>query len=82
MAVDVSAPGYQHHHEELLLAAGQDREINVQLDAEIPPRPWFKQWYVWTPVSILVIGTIAGITIDLTTHQGPVPGSLGLGKVE
>ena len=66
----------------LLLAAGQDREIQVQLDPEAQPRPWYKEWYVWTPISIVVVGTIAGIAIDLGTHQGPIAGTLGLGKAE
>jgi tetratricopeptide (TPR) repeat protein len=75
--LDVSAPGFLAHREELTLGVGQDRALTIRLDA-MPA--WYRHWYVWVPASVVIVGAITAITIDLTTKQGPIPGSLGLGK--
>jgi tetratricopeptide (TPR) repeat protein len=77
--LDVSAPGFLNHHEELVLGADQERSLAVHLDAKAK---WYSHWYIWVPVSIVVVGVATAITVDQTTHQGPLQGSLGLGKAQ
>jgi PEGA domain/Tetratricopeptide repeat len=77
--LDVTAPGFQHHREELMLGAGQDRSISIQLDAT--PH-WYGRWYVWGPAAAVVAGIVTTILVVETTHQGPLQGSLGLGKAQ
>jgi len=77
--LDVSAPGFEHHREELMLGADQDRLIAVQLDET--PR-WYRHWYVWVPVAVVVAGVATTIIVAETTHEGPLQGTLGLGKAQ
>jgi tetratricopeptide (TPR) repeat protein len=77
--LDVSAPGFLAHREELTLGVGQDRDLTIRLD-KMPA--WYRHWYVWGPASVVIVGTLTALTIDLTTKQGPIPGSLGLGKAQ
>lgn len=77
--LDVTAQGYLTHREEVTLGAGQDRDLAIHLD-EMPR--WYRHWYVWVPASVVIVGAISAVTIDLTTKQSPIPGSLGLGKAQ
>ncbi len=82
--LDVSAAGYQHRHDELVVTAGQRRVVTVLLDKEIEEHRWYQKWYVWTPIVIVVVGVAAGLTLELGTHQSPIDGTLspGVGNVQ
>jgi hypothetical protein len=77
--LDVTAPGFEHHREELMLGAGQDRLIAVHLDAT---PSWYHHWYVWGPTAAVLAGIATTIIIVETTHENPLQGTLGLGKAE
>ena len=79
--VVVTAPGYAPYRSELVVAAGQARELIVTLDLPPPPpgdtRPVYRRWWFWAGVGVLAAG--AGTVLLLPEHtQEPLPGSLGL----
>jgi hypothetical protein len=74
--LEVSAPKYELHREELVVAVGQTREVPVRLEHTIVKRPWYQEWYVWTPIAAVVAGTAIGLGVGLGTRQSPVEGTL------
>lgn len=53
--------GYIDHTQELLVVAGQDREVAIELKVLPPPpkpKPIYKQWWLWTGAAV----TAAAIT--------------------
>lgn len=52
--------GYHVTKQEAVLIAGQDRSLTIELTAIPPPPPWYKRWYTWTVVSLVVAGAVAG----------------------
>ena len=77
--LEVSAPKYDLHREELVVAAGQSREVPVRLERTVVKTPWYKEWYVWTPIAAVVAGTAIGLGVGLGTRQDPIPGTLAPG---
>jgi hypothetical protein len=80
--LEVVAPRYVTHREELVVAAGQVRSVDVRLERVREPR-WYQQWYVWTPIALVVAGSV-GAGIAFGTHEGPIAGTLapGAGKIQ
>ena len=57
--------GYLDHTQELVVTAGQDREVAIELFAVPPPprpRPIYKQWWLWTGVAVTA-GAVTGLVI-------------------
>jgi hypothetical protein len=82
-ALEVVAPKYAPGRQELVIAAGQTRTVNVQL--ELPPKkaPLYTKWYLWTPIAAVLAGAAIGLGVGLGTRQDPLTGTLdpGLGGV-
>jgi hypothetical protein len=80
--LEVSAKGYQPYRSELVVAGGQMRTVNVIL--ELPPSPakekFYKKWYFWVPVAVVVAGAVAvGVAVPLTQKPSPLVGTLDPG---
>jgi len=61
--------GYHVAKQEAVVIAGQDRAVTLDLVAIPPPPPWYKRWYTWTVVSLLVAGGVgAGVGGYYATH--------------
>jgi hypothetical protein len=74
------ATGYQVHREELLIAPGQVRDVNVQLKRP----PIYKRAALWVPVAIGIVGVAAAVAVPLALQQyntnNLVVGTLAPGK--
>jgi hypothetical protein len=77
--LEVSAPGYETHREELTIAGGQDREIPVTLDKVkvVEVDHWYAKWYFWTPIAVVAAGGVALYAV--TRHDDPLQGTLAPG---
>jgi hypothetical protein len=82
--LEVAAPHYLLHREELVVAAGQTRSVQVTLLADIPPKRFYQKWYFWTPIVAVVAGAAVATGVVLGTRQSPVEGTLspGIGGVQ
>jgi hypothetical protein len=78
--VEVTAPGFAPNRTELVIAAGQIREVTMTLE---PPstaadtRPFYHRWWFWTGVGVAVASTATVLLLPERT-QGPIPGNLGI----
>jgi hypothetical protein len=80
--IEVNAKGYQPYRGELTVAGGQVRTVNVTL--ELPPAPqkekFYKKWYFWVPVAVVVAGAVAvGVGVAVTQKPAPLVGTLDPG---
>jgi hypothetical protein len=80
--IEVAAKGYQPYRGELTVAGGQMRDVKVIL--ELPPaqskEKFYKKWYFWVPVGVVVAGAIAvGVGVGLTQKPSPLVGTLDPG---
>jgi hypothetical protein len=83
--LEVWSSGYETHREEVLVAAGQDRFVQISL--KHPPVKFYKKSAFWVPI-VVVVGAAAavslgvGLTYGITT-EGALKGTLnpGIGKV-
>jgi hypothetical protein len=79
--LEIAAPKHVTHRSELVIAGGQVRTVDVQL--EKPKKKVYEQWYFWAPISLVVAGGLGlGLGLGLTP-EGPLPGTLqpGVGQV-
>jgi hypothetical protein len=61
--------GYEKSRTELVLAAGQERALTVELVPLSPPPKWYKRWYTWTAVAVVAAGAVAaGVGGWYATH--------------
>lgn len=64
--------GHEMARAELVLTAGQSRDLLVELAPLPPPTKWYKRWYTWTLAGVLVAGAVgAGVGGYIATHPGP-----------
>ena len=84
--LEVVADNYQTKREELVVAAGQTRQIEVSLDRVArPKKAWYKNWYVWGGAAAVLGGVaVCGLAGCFDTQQGPIEGTLspGAGAVQ
>lgn len=79
--VEVAASGYATNRREVMVAAGQFRTVEVNLEKS--STPIYKKWYFWVPlIAVVAGGTATGLVLGLTP-QSPLDGTLNpkLGKV-
>lgn len=78
--LEVAAPSYKRHRTELVVNAGQTREVSVPLDRDIPPKqPWYMNKYVWAGAAAVVVGGII-IGVAASGTEAPIDGTLGSGS--
>ena len=76
--LEVSAAKYAIHREELVIAAGQAREVTVVLSAALHKPRIYERWYFWTPLVLVVAGVGVGLGVGLSQPQ-PLAGTLSPG---
>ncbi len=61
--------GWHPTKQEALLTAGQERTVTVELAVIPPPPKWYKRWYTWTIVGVLVAGAVAtGVGVSIANQ--------------
>jgi hypothetical protein len=67
--VRATLKGWDNAKQEVVLIAGQERAVTVEL---VPPTKWYKRWYTWV-IPIVVIGAAVGGGIGgyNATHAAP-----------
>ena len=75
--LEVSAPGWATQRTELVVAGGQNRNVDVFLDKPPHRARVYEKWWFWT-LGVVVLGGVAtAIAIPLaSTTQPPLPGTL------
>lgn len=78
--LEVSAAKYETQRSELVLTAGQSRDIDVTLKKT---EHLYQKWYLWAPIGLVAAGAAVGLGVGLTQTEGPIAGTLnpGAGKV-
>lgn len=85
--LEVIADNYQTRRDELVVAAGQTRQLDVTLDKIVrQKKAWYKHWYVWAGAGAVLVGGATACTLAgcFDSRQSPVEGTLapGAGGVE
>jgi hypothetical protein len=85
--IEVTAPNYEPRRDELVIAAGQTRDVAMTLTKIVrPSKPWYGKWYVWTGIGAVVLGGTGACALAgcFDTTQAPLEGTLspGAGGVE
>ena len=55
--VRASLKGWQDAKQEVVLIAGQERAVTIEL---VPPTKWYKRWYTWTIPIVVIAGAVLG----------------------
>jgi hypothetical protein len=65
--------GFEKARMEVVLTAGQERAVTVELSKVTPSTKWYKRWWVWTLVGgVVAAGAVAGgVGGYIATHPGP-----------
>lgn len=78
--LEVSAPGYNPTRQEIVVEAGNDRAVTVELAKPPRKKRVYEQWYFWTPIVLVVGGAVAtGLALGLSSTEGPLRGTLNPG---
>lgn len=74
--LQLSAAGRQSYQGELVVSAGQHRQLLIPLEL-LKKERFYHKWWFWTLTALAVGGATAGIAIPLSTRtQAPLPGTL------
>lgn len=65
--LEALAEGYKPYRFELTVAAGQERDVNFELEKL---RPFYKAWWFWTTVGVVVAGGVVGAVLGSRTTPG------------
>ena len=81
--LEVAKEKYLPARQELVIAAGQARDVNVVLEMPVKKTPAYKQWWPWTILGVVVAGAAVGLGVGLTQKPSPLTGTLqpGVGNV-
>jgi hypothetical protein len=75
--LEVSAPGWATQRTELVVAGGQNRNLDVYLEKPPHRTRVYEKWWFWTLGVIVVGGAATAIALPLaTTTQPPLQGTL------
>lgn len=77
--LEVTAPGYAASRSELMIAAGQSRDVTITLDLPPPPadtRPIYRRWWFWTGVGVAAAAVGTALLVPERT-QPILAGTLG-----
>lgn len=74
--VEVSAPGYQTQQRALVLAAGQNPTMAVELARAAVKTPVSRRWWLWTAIGTAVAGGVA-TAIAVPLGSRPAPAGVG-----
>jgi hypothetical protein len=67
--IEVTANGYQTHRGEIVVAAGQERVVDIGLE-KVKKKKVYEKWYFWTPLLVVVLGGAAtAIALTLTSKN-------------
>lgn len=75
--VEVRAPDYSVHREQIVVDAGEAYSLEVQLvplPVTVPPAPtpWYGHWWVWAGAAVVVAGGVTA-ALTLSDTDGPPP---------
>jgi hypothetical protein len=81
--LEVTKEKFLPSRQELVISAGQAREVSVVLEKPVSKTPAYKQWWPWTILGVVVAGTAVGLGVGLTQKPTPLSGTLqpGVGNV-
>jgi hypothetical protein len=83
--LEAAATGYQIQRSELVIAAGQDRQVYLTLELPPPPpsSPVYRKWWFWTAVGAVAVagGTAAIVASQSSGGINKISGTLGSSKV-
>lgn len=65
--IEIRLDGYRTHRERLEVHGGQQVELTIEL--EEVSTPWYRQWWLWTIVGAVVVGTTVGLAVGLTAES-------------
>jgi hypothetical protein len=65
--LEALADGYKPFRSELTVAAGQDRDVSFELERL---RPFYKTWWFWTTVAVVVAGGVVGGVLGSRSGEG------------
>jgi len=65
--IEVRLDGYRTHRERIEVHGGQQVELSI--DMEEVRAPWYRQWWVWTIIGAVVVGTSVGLAVGLTAES-------------
>ncbi|HEX8951130.1 MAG TPA: PEGA domain-containing protein [Polyangia bacterium] len=77
----VQHAGYVSYQGELVVTAGQSREVPIELTRPILVKRghWYEKWYFWVPVTAVVAGAVAtGVGVSMS-QPSPIVGTLPSG---
>jgi len=77
----VQHAGYTSYQGELVVTAGQSREVPIELAKPILVKRghWYEKWYFWVPVTAVVAGAVAtGVGVTMS-QPSPITGTLPTG---
>lgn len=79
--LSVQQAGYTSYQGEIVVTAGQSRDVPIELSKPIVMRKsrFYEKWYFWVPVTAVVAGAVAtGVGVTLS-QPSPVTGTLPTG---
>jgi hypothetical protein len=86
--LEARADGFQPFRTELMLAAGQARNVDIELErprplaAAPPDPPVYKKWWFWTGLGTAVVGGTAAAFLLRPGVKAPLTGGLDPGSVD
>ena len=75
--LELSLDGYRPARTSVAVTAGEQRTVDLALDAEAPIT---KKWWFWTGLGLVAAGATVTI-IALSTERGPDTGNVGTGRI-
>ena len=81
--LEVKCVGFETHVESFSLEAGesQDHQVTLAKPAVVDEGHWYKKWYFWTTVALVIGGGVAAVLVA-TQQPQPYVGSLTPGLVK
>ncbi len=79
--LSVQLAGYTSYQGELVVTAGQSRQVPIELTRPVVVRKsrFYEKWYFWVPVTAVVAGAVAtGVGVSLS-QPSPITGTLPTG---